>query len=226
MNAKYSGVDILEALESAHHYNDYLTGLVRDAANAREIIDYGAGLGTFSKRLRDADYQVICIEPDPSQREKLVQQGFQAFHSIEALPDNSASFIFSLNVLEHIKDDAAALKDIHRKLRPGGKALIYVPAFHCLWTGLDDKVCHYRRYTRGTLQSVIQEVGFSIEKLRYADCLGFVAALVFRLFRRNAETLNSASISFYDRWVFPLGRALDTVFHPFFGKNVYVLCRK
>jgi SAM-dependent methyltransferase len=226
MEGQYSGVDLLEALESPHNYNDYLIGLVRQAATSRDLIDFGAGIGTFSKRLRDAGYHVVCIEPDSSQRQRLLEQGLKAFPDIDSVPDESASFIFSLNVFEHIEDDELALKQIRRKLKPGGGLLVYVPAFQCLWSSLDDKVCHHRRYTRTTLRRLVQRAGFSIETLRYADTLGFIVTLLFRLSRRGAETLTPTSIGFYDRWIFPPSRVFDLLFNRLFGKNVFVLCRK
>ena len=226
MEKEYSGGDLLKALESAGHYNDYLTCLISDAAPADEAVDFGAGVGTFAKRLRGKGYRVVCIEPDPGQRQSLNEQGFETFSSIHALPDESASFIFSLNVFEHIEDHIGAIRQVRQKLRPGGTLLIYVPAFNCLWSSLDDKVCHYRRYTKATLRELVEQGGFSIRELRYADSLGFVAALVFRLLRRKAGTLTAGSISYYDRWLFPASRFLDSVFDPFFGKNVYAVCRK
>ena len=108
MEGQYSGVDILEALESAYNYNDYLTRLIRESTESRDLIDFGAGIGTFSKRLRNAGYDVTCIEPDAAQRQRLEEQGFKTLENIAVLADNSASFIFSLNVFEHIHDDSVA----------------------------------------------------------------------------------------------------------------------
>jgi SAM-dependent methyltransferase len=226
MEGQYSGVDILEALESAHNYNDYLTCLIRESTESKDLIDFGAGIGTFSNRLRTAGYHVKCIEPDPVQRLRLEQQGFDTLDNIASLPDDSASFIFSLNVFEHIEHDTIAIREVYQKLRPGGTLLIYVPAFECLWTKLDAKLCHYRRYTKTTLGRLVERQGFAIEHTRYADCLGFIATLIFRLLNRSASTLTAAAISFYDRWVFVPSRVLDRLFGRWFGKNVYVLCRK
>jgi SAM-dependent methyltransferase len=226
MEGQYSGVDILEALESAHNYNDYLTRLIRESTESKDVIDFGAGIGTFSKRLRTAGYHVKCIEPDPVQRERLEEQGFDTFANITSVPNDSASFIFSLNVFEHIEHDAIAIREVHQKLKPGGALLIYVPAFECLWTSLDDKLCHYRRYTKTTLRRLVEQEGFVIEDVRYADSLGFIAALVFRALNRSASVLTATSISFYDHWVFTPSRVLDMLFDRLFGKNVYVLCRK
>jgi len=226
MEAQYSGVDILEALESAHNYNDYLTRLIRESTESKDLIDFGAGIGTFSKRLRTAGYHVKCIEPDPTQRQELEKQGFDTLDNITSVPDGSASFIFSLNVFEHIEHDAIAIREVRQKLKPEGTLLIYVPAFESLWTSLDEKVCHYRRYTKTTLRRLVEQEGFAIEHVRYADCLGFIAALVFRLLNRSASTLTAPTINFYDRWLFVPSLVLDRLFGRWFGKNVYVLCRK
>ena len=188
-------------------------------------MDFGAGTGTFAKRLRAEGYRVRCIEPDFSQRDGLIETGFEAFPDIDALPDESLSCVFSLNVFEHIEDDQRAIEQIYQKLTPGGVLLLYVPAFHCLWSTLDDKICHHRRYTKKTLRTLVQPK-FSIEKLQYADSLGFIAALTFRLLRREATSLTAKSIAWYDKWVFPFSRMFDILFHRFFGKNVFVICKK
>jgi SAM-dependent methyltransferase len=200
--------------------------LVRESAESTDLIDFGAGIGTFSKRLRTAGYNVKCIEPDPVQRRRLKEQGFDTLESITGVADNSVSSVFSLNVFEHIQNHSAAVKEIHQKLKPGGALLIYVPAFACLWTRLDEKVCHHRRYTKKTLRRLVEQEGFVIEDARYADCLGFIAVLIFRVLNRSASALNASSIALYDRWVFAPSRVLDRLFDRWFGKNVYVRCRK
>jgi SAM-dependent methyltransferase len=226
MEGQYSGVDILESLESAHNYNDYLTRLIRESAESTDLIDFGAGIGTFSKRLRTVGYNVTCVEPDPLQRRRLEEQGFDTLENITGVADNSVSFVFSLNVFEHIQDHSAALREIRQKLKPGGTLLIYVPAFACLWTSLDEKLCHYRRYTKKTLRRLVEQEGFVVEDARYADSLGFIATLVFRLLNKNVSALTATSISFYDQWLFAPSRVLDRLFGRWFGKNVYVRCRK
>jgi SAM-dependent methyltransferase len=227
MEGEYTGGDILAALENAEHYAAFLTELVRRSAGGiDELIDFGAGVGTYAKRLRSEGFRVVCIEPDDSQRQRLLDEGFEAWPAIDTLPDNAASLVFSLNALEHINEDASTVAELWKKSRPGGTVLIYVPAFNCLWSSLDDQVKHCRRYTKRSLRELVQQAGFSVEELRYADALGFVTALVFRGLRRNAGAITPRSITFYDRWVFRPSRVLDKLFHPFFGKNVYVVARK
>ena len=223
---RYSGVEILEALQVACNYNEYLTNLVLRASPARELVDFGAGSGLFARKLRDCGRRVTCIEPDSFQREALVAQGFETFATLDSLPNDSVELLFSLNVFEHIEDDRQAMSQVYQKLQPGGVLVVYVPAFACLWSSLDDKVCHYRRYTKASLRRLVQQAHFVIEELEYADSLGFFAALVFRLLRKRPEALTAKSIGFYDRWLFPVSRILDLVFQRFFGKNVFAFCRK
>ena len=202
-----------------------MTCLIRESTESKDLIDFGAGTGTFAKRLREAGCRVLCIEPDFSQRKRLIEAGFEVLSDIDSLPDESLPFVFSLNVFEHIEDDRRAIEHIYRKLAPGGALLLYVPAFHCLWSSLDEKVRHYRRYTKKTLRTLVQPK-FSIEKLQYADSLGFIAALTFRLLRQDSTSLTAKSIAWYDEWIFPLSRMLDILFHGFLGKNVFVICKK
>ena len=199
--------------------------MIRESTESKDLTDFGAGTGTFAKRLREDGFRVLCIEPDFSQRERLIETGFEAFPDIDALPNESLSCVFSLNVFEHIEDDQRAIEQIYQKLAPGGVLLLYVPAFHCLWSTLDDKICHYRRYTKKTLRTLVQPK-FSIEKLQYADSLGFIAALTFRLLRKDSASLTAKSIAWYDKWIFPLSRVVDVLFHRILGKNVFVICKK
>ena len=228
MEGQYSGVDILEALESAHNYNDYLTRLIRESAESTDLIDFGAGIGTFSKRLTYGRLQSWnASNRTPLQRRRLEEQGFDTLENMTPVSRTIRRHLFfRLNVFEHIQDDSVALKEIHQKLKPGGALLIYVPAFACLWTRLDEKVCHHRRYTKKTLRRLVEQEGFVIEDARYADCLGFIAVLIFRVLNRSASALNASSIALYDRWVFAPSRVLDKLFDRWFGKNVYVRCRK
>ena len=107
MEGQYSGVDVLEALERAHNYNDYLTCLICESTESKDLIDFGAGLGTFSRLLRREGVAVTCVEPDLYLSETLTRDGFPTFRDLDEVPVGSFEFIFALNLLEHIKVDRA-----------------------------------------------------------------------------------------------------------------------
>lgn len=220
----YTGVDILRALENAHRYNALLLSIILEhVGKAKSVVDFGAGTGTFAKLLRSQKFDVTCVEADPFLRSELAKTGFEALPDLAAVPDQSVSFVFSLNVFEHIADDGAVLKTLHRKLDANGRLLIYVPAFEVLWTSLDDKVEHYRRYTRQGLKRLLRSCGYEVERCRYVDSVGFVAALAFKVLGNKQGDLSPTAIRLYDKYVVPVSRLCDVLFQYFCGKNVYIV---
>ena len=210
MNASelnYTGVDLLETLEGATNYNSMLLDLVRESSQGRSrMLDFGAGTGTFAKLLRSKGIDVVCVEPDAQLAERLIRDGFLTFTDLKDVPDSSFEFIFTLNVLEHVKDDWSSFRQLASKLAKDGRLLIYVPAFQILWTTLDEKLKHYRRYRRAGLERLAQWAGLGVCKTRYADSLGFFAALGFKIFGSKSGQLSARAVSLYDRCVVPLLR--------------------
>ena len=81
------------------------------------------------------------------------------------LGTGSMDLVTAFDVLEHIEEDYLAAAVITRVLRPGGTALIAVPADMALWSAHDEAVGHVRRYTRATLTAAIAKGGLVIEDL-------------------------------------------------------------
>jgi SAM-dependent methyltransferase len=77
----------------------------------------------------------------------------------------SMDLVTAFDILEHIEEDYLAAAEITRVLRPGGTALIAVPADMALWSAHDTAVGHVRRYTRGTLADVVVKGGLVIEDM-------------------------------------------------------------
>ena len=151
----YSGVDNLEVLAEAIRYNRFLVDqVVREARGHRRALDFGAGTGSLSTQVRDRGFNVSCVEADPGLRARLEQQGFECHSGFEEIGDESLDYIYSLNVLEHIEDDRAALRTLHSKLRPGGRLFLYVPAFPILYSSMDEKVGRGLDSRRSLLRSL------------------------------------------------------------------------
>jgi Methyltransferase domain len=94
----YPGLDILQALSRATNYNAVLLNLVlRSARGRRRMLDFGAGIGTFSKLLRRKGMDVVCVEPDVYLSDALTREGFPTFRDLDHVPDSSFEFIFTLN---------------------------------------------------------------------------------------------------------------------------------
>jgi ubiquinone/menaquinone biosynthesis C-methylase UbiE len=90
---------------------------------------------------------------------------------------NSVDAIVLLNVLEHIEDDVAAMRQAFRILRPGGVVIIEVPAGPELFDVYDKQLMHFRRYTMAGLCTALARVGFQIE------CRSHLGAFLYPAFR-------------------------------------------
>ena len=110
-------------------------------------------------RLRDRSWHFFQVaqkqggrrklrKPDPYLSDCLVRDEFSTFGNLNKVPDNSLEFVLALNVLEHIADDGAALRHLGTKLMETRRLLVYAPAFKLLWTSIDEKIKHHRRYRR------------------------------------------------------------------------------
>ena len=129
------GGENLEVMADAVNYNEFLRMLVRQyAEGASSVVDFGAGLGTFSGCLGLPADKVHCVESEARSRTVIEQQGFHAYADTSQLPPAAVPYIFTLNVLEHIDDDAASLQELFRIIETGCRLFIYVPAFASLFT--------------------------------------------------------------------------------------------
>jgi SAM-dependent methyltransferase len=221
----YTGADNLEVMSEAENYNRYLLDLVRGCARPDgRVLDFGAGAGQFALPLAQLGFDVTALEPDELLRSHLSGR-IAAVADPAELADRSFRCIYTLNVLEHIPDDVAALRTLRSKLTPDGQLLIYVPAFPVLYTSMDAKVGHVRRYTRRTLVAAVRAAGFEVERCAYVDALGFVATLAFKVTDKGTGDINRRALRLYDRAIFPLSRMLDLLTGRWFGKNLLLIAR-
>ncbi|MBI2911374.1 MAG: class I SAM-dependent methyltransferase [Chloroflexi bacterium] len=119
--------------------------------------------------------------------------------SVEALPFADASFdlVTSFEVLYHLRvgDDQQAVREFARVLRPGGFLLLRLPAYDSLRSKHDRAVHTRHRYRAPEVRRKVEGAGLAIERLSYANCLLFPAALVERLGEQVLWKQPSAEVS-------------------------------
>jgi SAM-dependent methyltransferase len=131
--------------------------------------------------------------------------------------------ILSMNMLEHIRDDAAALAHLFRLLPNGGRLVLLVPAHDWLFSEMDRRLGHFRRYERDGLGHQLEQAGFRIVSRRYLNWLGAIGWLVNgRLFRR--KLIPSRQLRLFD-WFIVLLRLEKYVTMPF-GLSLLVVAEK
>ena len=101
-----------------------------------------------------------------------------------ALRSETFDLVAAIDVLEHMPNDLAGLREIHRVLRPGGYVVLTVPAFQVLWGEHDELFGHYRRYRAAQVRALLQATQFELCTLSYFQPLYFLPLLLFRRWKR------------------------------------------
>lgn len=151
------------------------------------ILDVGCGTGANLEMLSEfgeAEGVDVSGEALSFCRERGLENVKEG--AAEALPfkDSSFDLVTGLDVVEHLDDDLAGLKEMRRVLCPGGHALVFVPAFKFLWGVQDDISNHRRRYTLDGLQQLVTQAGFEVERATYVNISFFAPILLGRLLMR------------------------------------------
>jgi SAM-dependent methyltransferase len=178
------------------------------------VVDVGCGVGGFLAPLQRFG-PVLGLELDEGAIAWCRQRGFLrtavASSGALPLPDASQDLLCLWDVLEHTRDDLAALLEARRCLRRGGHVALSVPAYPWLYSNNDRVARHYRRYTRRTLRERLVAAGFELRKLTYVNVIlapAIVPAVLLiklkeRLLARPDDTTTNLS------W--PLPRPLHAV---------------
>src|SRR5262245_61971007 len=162
--------------------------LARSGARGR-LLDLGCGTGGVLPHL--APYgEAIGLDPAPEaakycrQREvpMVVGSGLEL-----PFADGSFDAVLALDVIEHVADDVALLREARRVLRPGGVLLVTVPALPWLWSSHDDVNHHFRRYTLTTLQQSLGRGGFRRERVSYYNATLLPLAIARKFIQRLAR---------------------------------------
>ncbi len=166
------------------------------------ILDVGCGTGANLLMLsKYGDAEGVDVSEDALAfcRERGLEN--VKLGAAEELPyeDGTFDLVTALDVVEHLDDDLAGLREMRRVLRPGGRVLLFVPTFMFLWGLQDDVSNHRRRYRMPELRRVLEQAGFEIERTTYANITFFMPILAMRKLMRltgiKAESENNINVS-------------------------------
>ncbi len=141
------------------------------AAQPLTILDIGCGTGAMSIRLTKWG-RVVSADFSPLALQYSRRRGLGHLVGADAmnLPFGADRFdmIVTMDVLEHLPDDCAAMREFHRVLKPGGRVFATVPAYPHLWSEHDVALMHHRRYLRQEMRERFEAAGFTLEKLSHS----------------------------------------------------------
>jgi SAM-dependent methyltransferase len=146
------------------HRNRIILALVRRHAPPGPFLDIGGGNGFVAKALQSVGIETVLLEPGREGAAMAHARGvatvINARLDDSALPASCFASAGMFDVLEHIEDDAAALMEARRLLRPDGRLFLTVPAFGFLLSADDVGAGHHRRYTAAGLAALLGRCGF------------------------------------------------------------------
>ncbi len=180
MGFKYSeeGDKTLEIFSDVNNFNDWMYSEIRPFLSG-DILEVGSGIGNFSCKviqdfpdrnivLSDIDQNYVDLLKDKYESERVSSIKFDLGNSkdFEKIRNNFDS-VFAVNVLEHVEEDIAALKNIHKILKIGGRFVILVPAHKFLFNPIDEAYGHFRRYTKTEILEKAEQARFKTIELHY-----------------------------------------------------------
>ena len=201
-------------------------------------LEIGSGIGNLSSFFLN-DNISITLSDTESEYIDILNKRFNEHKSIKAilsinLEDSSFETkyselkekfdtVFLLNVLEHIKDDELAIRNIRFLLKPGGTILILSPAYSFLFSALDRALGHHRRYTTVSLKTLLTESGLMSMKSFYFNFIGIIAWFYGKLLR--LKTIPAGEMSFFNRLV-PIGKFIDKITFGTAGLSAIIVGKK
>lgn len=149
------------------------------------ILEVGCGTGHNFGMLHPFG-QIDATEIDDQARALASDRLGHQVHSaplpaLTGVEDGRYHLIALLDVLEHVEEDEASLASIARKLAPGGRILLTVPAYQWMWSAHDEVHHHKRRYSKQGLRKVVEAAGLKADLLSHFNSLLFPAAAAARI---------------------------------------------
>jgi len=205
---------------------------------ADEVLDVGAGSGVFSRQLLDHNIcnSAVCVDPGYDKEHQEDHNG-KSISFVKSIDKTTQNLTLMMDVLEHVPDDVALLKEYADTMPNTGKVLITVPAFQFMWSGHDVFLEHYRRYTIEMMEKTIIDSGLKPIKSRYFFGSLFPAVAAIRLTKKalfeKGELEAKSELKVYPDWfnktligIHDLERISLFNINKGFGLSVFCLCGK
>jgi glycosyltransferase involved in cell wall biosynthesis len=228
-----AGREVLDALSYAPKFNRWMTETLAPFVGQR-VLEVGAGNGNMSRFLSSRRQRYVASDIDSEQLEMLANN-FRHRPALEVMRldmTNPADFepltgqldtVVAVNVLEHIEDDATALRSFASVLGPGGRLVLLVPQGQSAFGTVDEALGHYRRYAAENLAALVTANGFELEEmLRFNRVSWWGWRFTGQV--RKSKTLSRVMLGVFDRMVW-LWRKIDA-YLPWPATSLIAIARK
>jgi SAM-dependent methyltransferase len=232
----YVGLE-LNLFQHAVRWKSYLAQTLQPFIHGN-VLEVGAGIGGTTRILHTGrEDSWTCLEPDSMlahrlEADLLHEDNQRSRHNITVvqgkLSDLPRGLLFDsilyIDVLEHIQDDKAELRNAFSLAKDGGYLVVVAPAYNFLYTAFDRAIGHYRRYDRRSLKSLTPE-GARLVMINYIDSVGLAASFMNKLFLKSSmPTLRQIRI--WDRLIIPCSKVIDPLVGNRMGKSILAVWKR
>jgi SAM-dependent methyltransferase len=227
--------DELEQQSRLGQADAYLGWLFKNLAPyiGRRVLDVGCAIGNITQFFQDREHVVgIDIAPEMVaewKRRFADRLNWKAYvcditqPEALALQTERLDTIVCVHVLEHVRDDEAALRHMHALLPEGGRLILLVPTVKWIWGRLDEATGHQRRYTWRELRPLLERHGYEIEDHWYVNFLAiFGWFLTGRILKR--DIIPTGQYGLYNKLT-PLLARMESWVRPPTGLSVACICK-
>ncbi len=226
----------LEKLENKHWWHIAKREIIKSCAdrfgNRGNVLEIGAGSGSLLNSLKSFG-ETTAVDMNAAAIAACRAKGIVDLHetSFENFQSKKKfTVVVAADIIEHIKNDRAAIDKIYSITESGGVCIIHVPAFQFLYSYWDKKMGHYRRYSVKDLEEVITDAGFKIELSTYRLMIFMPLVWLFRKFKKDSETSDFNEISSLNRVFLAVARMENYLIKigvklPF-GLSILIVARK
>lgn len=140
--------------------------LVADDARGRRVLDVGAGDGYLATRLWESarPAALVAFDPHYDDADLARSEGAHGPTFVRVVPQAAFDVVLALDVVEHVDDDEAFVRDLAARLVPGGLLVVSVPSIPSLFGPHDLALGHRRRYAPSAIQAVVRSAGLRVER--------------------------------------------------------------
>lgn len=162
---------------------------VRPPSPQDHLLDCGAGTGIFAGEM--AEHCQVTVMDTFEESLQMLRTRFPHDRVITLengqvpLPDASIDYVTALDVLEHVPDDKEVVRGFARMVRPGGLAVVTVPASMALWSDWDVGLQHYRRYEQPELIDAFPSEDWELVHANYTNVPVFPLVWLIRKWQRG-----------------------------------------
>lgn len=233
-----AGLETLEQFQHAHRLNRWLFSSIAPYCKGK-VLEVGSGIGNLSTLFLERGFQLTVTDFRQEYCELLQQQFGQHpnlqqvvnldlvdRHFEERYASLSGQFdtIVAINVVEHIRNDQLAIAHCRQLLKPSGILVVLVPAWQTLFNSFDKELGHFRRYTAGTLTSLLSSQQLEVTETKYFNLAGIAGWWLNGSLLRK-KIIPDNQLKLFDACV-PVLRHLDRLFFRRIGLSVIAAARK